>query len=229
MTPCSLVLSLSKSSFFSSAVVRVSKVVAHHSLHNEGIYKWVNSAPIFLDRNYFELLMVLSSLQKSAFLKLTILFAQYFWCQNWDQWHKLSGKHIHIFFSTFGWKINEFRRKKLEKHEKIQKPKEFFVMRHNIGHSSCCFGWFFCFCLQGSHTVPQLLDVARHILYWGWNRFYGVFRQCSVTSYGNLSCQVSMEGYKIKYIFGKYYLKVRWSQNVFMKSYIFQNTIEKIW
>ena len=46
----------------------------------------------------------------------------------------------------------------------------FFLIR-------CCFGWFFCFCLQGSHTVPQLLDVARHILYWGWNRFYGVFRQ----------------------------------------------------
>ena len=39
-----------------------------------------------------------SSLQKSQFLKLNISFLQYFWCQNWDQWHILSGKNIHIFF-----------------------------------------------------------------------------------------------------------------------------------
>ena len=31
----------------------------------------------------------LSSLQKSEFLKLLISFFHYFWCQNWDQWHKI--------------------------------------------------------------------------------------------------------------------------------------------
>ena len=40
----------------------------------------------------------LSSLQKSEFLKLIILFFHYFWCQNWDQWHKMSGKITHIIY-----------------------------------------------------------------------------------------------------------------------------------
>jgi hypothetical protein len=39
----------------------------------------------------------LSSLQKSEFLKLIISFFHYFWCQNWDQWHKMSGKNTHIY------------------------------------------------------------------------------------------------------------------------------------
>jgi hypothetical protein len=33
----------------------------------------------------------------------------------------MSGKNTHIYFSTFGSKINEFERKKLEKKEKIPK------------------------------------------------------------------------------------------------------------
>ena len=48
-----------------------------------------------------------SSLQKSEFLKLILSFFHYFWCQNWDQWHKMSGKNTHIYFFTFGSKINE--------------------------------------------------------------------------------------------------------------------------
>ena len=46
-------------------------------------------------------------------------FFHYFWCQNWDQWHKMSGKNSHIyFFSTLGSKIEW---KKLGKTEKIPK------------------------------------------------------------------------------------------------------------
>jgi hypothetical protein len=42
-----------------------------------------------------------SSLQKSEFLKLIISFFHYFWCQNWDQWHKMSWKNTHICFFLF--------------------------------------------------------------------------------------------------------------------------------
>ena len=55
----------------------------------------------FLDSNYFELLMVLSSFAKISILKLKILFFQYLWCQNQDQWHKLSGKNTQIFLNYF--------------------------------------------------------------------------------------------------------------------------------
>ena len=48
-------------------------------------------------------------------------FFHYFWCQNWDLWHKMSGKNIHIIFFTLSSKINEFERKKSEKNEKIPK------------------------------------------------------------------------------------------------------------
>ena len=54
--------------------------ITKNSLHNE--YIWHQ---YFLDSNYFKLLMVLSSLQKTAFLKLTISLSQYSWCQNWNQ------------------------------------------------------------------------------------------------------------------------------------------------
>ena len=59
-------------------------------LHNEGIYKWFNCRPIFF---WYQLL------RKLEFLKLIVLLSHYFWCQIWDQWHKLSGnKHLYIFF-----------------------------------------------------------------------------------------------------------------------------------
>ena len=57
----------------------------------------------------------LRSLQKSEFLKLIISFFHYFWCQNWNQWHKMSGKNTHTYFFysfcatdlDFGTKNNE--------------------------------------------------------------------------------------------------------------------------
>jgi hypothetical protein len=39
--------------------------ITKNSLHNEGIYKWVNLAPIFFDTNYFQLLLGLRCLPKS--------------------------------------------------------------------------------------------------------------------------------------------------------------------
>ena len=47
-----------------------------------------------------------------AFLKLKILFFQYFGCQNWDQRHKLNGKNTHMFFFYFLFKNNEFGKKR---------------------------------------------------------------------------------------------------------------------
>ena len=38
----------------------------------------------------------LRSLQKSEFLKLIISFFHHFCSQNWNQWHKMSGKNTHI-------------------------------------------------------------------------------------------------------------------------------------
>ena len=58
----------------------------------------------FFDTNYFQLLMGLRSFQKSEFLKLIIYILHYFWCQNWDQWHKMSGKNAHIYFFYFWFK-----------------------------------------------------------------------------------------------------------------------------
>ena len=88
--------------------------IKKNSLHNESIYKWVNSAPLFLDSNYFELLTVLSSLQKSAFLKLTILFFTYFWCQ--IEWKK------HPFFSTIWFKNKRVWEEKIRNKPKMQLP-----------------------------------------------------------------------------------------------------------
>ena len=105
--------------------IRVSKVVAHHkTLLTQWRYLLMSRfhANIFLiTTTYFELRTVLSSLQKSEFLKLIILFFHYFWQQNWNQWHKLSGKTPICFFSTFGSKINEFEWKKSEKNKKNSK------------------------------------------------------------------------------------------------------------
>ena len=75
----------------------------------------------FFDTNYFHLLLGLRSFQKSAFLKLTILFCQYFWCQIWDQWHKLSGKNTHIFFFYFFFKNKRVWAEKIRKKQKNSK------------------------------------------------------------------------------------------------------------
>ena len=63
----------------------------------------------------------LSSLQKSEFLKLIISFFHYFWCQNWDQWHKMSGKNTHIYFFYFRFKNKRVWAEKIGKKRKISK------------------------------------------------------------------------------------------------------------
>ena len=63
----------------------------------------------------------LSSLQKSEFFKLIISFFHYFWCQNWDQWHKMSGKNTHIYFFYFWFKNKRVWAEKIRKNKKIPK------------------------------------------------------------------------------------------------------------
>ena len=57
-------------------------------------------------------------LQKSEFSKLIISIFQHFFCQNGNQWHKMSGKNCHIYFFYFGSKINELEQKKIGKKRK---------------------------------------------------------------------------------------------------------------
>ena len=75
----------------------------------------------FFDTNYFQLLMGLRSFQKSEFLKLIISFLHYFWCQNWDQWHKMSGKNTHIYFFYFRFKNKRVWAEKIRKKQKNPK------------------------------------------------------------------------------------------------------------
>ena len=97
---------------------RVAKVV---TVHNDLLTHWRPikmskfCANIFLKRttsNYF---------WASAFLKLTSLFFQYFWCQNWDQWHKLNGKNTHVIFFYFWFKNKQVWAEKIGKNEKNSK------------------------------------------------------------------------------------------------------------
>ena len=52
----------------------------------------------------FGLMGSLSRVRKSELLKLIISFFHYFWCQNWDYWHKMSEKNTHIYFFYFRFK-----------------------------------------------------------------------------------------------------------------------------
>ena len=63
----------------------------------------------------------LSRLQKSKFLKLIISFFHYFWCQNWDQWHKMSGKNTHIYFFYVWFKNKQVLAEKIGKKRKNSK------------------------------------------------------------------------------------------------------------
>ena len=65
----------------------------------------------------------LCSMIKSEFFKLIISFFHYFWCQNQDQWHKMSGKNTHICIFYFWFKTKQVWAEKLEKTKKIQKLK----------------------------------------------------------------------------------------------------------
>ena len=49
------------------------------------------------------------------------MFIQYFCCQNWDQWHKLSGKNTHIFFFYFWFKNKWVWAEKIRKKQKNSK------------------------------------------------------------------------------------------------------------
>ena len=92
--------------------------ITKHSLHNEGTYKWVNSAPIFFDSNYLRFSAVCT---KSEFLKLIILFFPYFWQQNLNQCHKLSWKNTHIYFFYFWFKNKRVWAEKIRNKEKKKK------------------------------------------------------------------------------------------------------------
>ena len=63
----------------------------------------------------------LRTLQKSEFLKSIIQFFHYFCSQNWNQWHKMSGKNIHIYFFYFWFKNKEVWAEKIRKKRKIPK------------------------------------------------------------------------------------------------------------
>ena len=75
----------------------------------------------------------LSSLQKSQFLKLNISFLHYFWCQNWDQWHKMSGKNTHIYiYFHFSFKNKRIWAEKIGKKRKKSKNLKFAGKYPNI-------------------------------------------------------------------------------------------------
>ena len=75
------------------------KIFLHKNQHTQrkllNFANWTNGEPQYI-----------RILQKSKFLKLIISFIHYFWCQNWDQWHKMSGKNTHIYFFKRVWAEN---------------------------------------------------------------------------------------------------------------------------
>jgi hypothetical protein len=109
---------------FSRQRYKIGKVFAKKST----VFKW----------NYWILRIglrgSLSSLQKSEFLKLIISLLHYFWCQNQNEWQKMSGKNTHIWFFIFGSKMNEFERKKSEKKQKNYKILKVAITLTSISH-----------------------------------------------------------------------------------------------
>ena len=74
--------------------------------------------------SYQSLAGSLRSLKKSEFLKLIISFFHYFWCQNQDQWHKMSGKNTHIRIFYFWFKNKRVWAEKIGKKRKNSKNLE---------------------------------------------------------------------------------------------------------
>ena len=68
--------------------------------------------------SYQSLAGSLRSLKKSEFLNLIISFFHYFWCQNQDQWHKMSGKNTHIRIFYFWFKNKQVWAEKIRKKTK---------------------------------------------------------------------------------------------------------------
>ena len=111
------------------------------------------------DTNYFEPLMILSSYQKSEFLKLIVLFLHYFWCQSWDRWHKLSGKNTHIHFFYFWFKNKRvWAKKNRKKSEKFQKPKSCRQLPQHLIHTV-----FQIFHMENQDNQPLLLHLLKII------------------------------------------------------------------
>ena len=71
--------------------------------------------------SYQSLAGSLRSLKKSEFLKLIISFFHYFWCQNQDQWHKMSGKNTQIRIFYYWFKNKRVWAENIGKNEKIPK------------------------------------------------------------------------------------------------------------
>ena len=90
--------------------------ITKHSLHNEGIYKWESSTPIFFWKQLLQ-----TTYGSQQFAKIRVFIVDNFVLLIFllpklrsvahIEWKKYS----YIFFSTLGSKINEFGRKKSEK------------------------------------------------------------------------------------------------------------------
>ena len=97
--------------------------VFKRGIHNRKDF-WININCIQMKLLNFDNRTNLSCLQKSEFLKLIISLFHYIWCQNWDQWHKMSGKNTHIYFFYFWFKNKRVWAEKIgKKRKKFQKPK----------------------------------------------------------------------------------------------------------
>ena len=91
-------------------------------LTQPSFYKKIKHCKMFFWYLYYtEMAQSLSSMQKSEFLKLIISFFQYFWFQNWDQWHKMSGINTHIYFFYFLFKNKRVWAEKIGKKQKKSK------------------------------------------------------------------------------------------------------------
>ena len=71
--------------------------------------------------SYQSLAGSLRSLKKSEFLKMIISFFHYFWCQNGDQWNKMSGKNTHIRMFYFWFNNKRVWAEKIGKKQKNSK------------------------------------------------------------------------------------------------------------
>ena len=66
-------------------------------------------------------------------------FFHYFWCQNWDPWHKMSRKNSYIYFFYFWSKNKRVWAEKIGKkipNSKFQKPKSCRQLPYHLIHTS---------------------------------------------------------------------------------------------
>ena len=87
-------------------------------------WRQTDNAPTYLQPHYGNGVfgnVYLLTLDNTKFLKLIISLFHYFWCQNWDQWHKMSGKNTYINFFYFWYKNKRVWAEKIGKNKKIPK------------------------------------------------------------------------------------------------------------